>query len=150
MIEEDLFKRMARIKKNADNAFHDFFEKPKMLALPTMKKQLQGLNQPMEEILVKGGKVVAKIKMPGIDKKDVVLNVGRDFIEVKAEKKSESRDQKPGIFTHQKSYSVFFRRLPLPVPVNPAKMESSFRDGFLEITMPRAVLHGKKRVLRLK
>lgn len=145
MPKEDLFKRMSCIKKETEKAFHEFFEKPKMLALPTMGKQLAGFKQPLSDIKVKKNVIVARIALPGINKKDVLLNVGKDFIEVKVEKKEESKEEGRGFLMQEKSYSGFFRRLPLPMPVNSSKMESSFRDGILEIRMPKAELREKKK-----
>lgn len=145
-MEENLFKRMAKIKKEAELDFNNFLEKPKMLALPTMQKQLQGFREPLSDIKVKNNEIVARIELPGINMKDVLLNVGKDFIEVKAEKKEESKEEGRGFLMHERSYSGFFRRLPLPMPVNPKMAESHFRDGILEIRMPTAELREKKRV----
>ncbi|MDI6737351.1 MAG: Hsp20/alpha crystallin family protein [Nanoarchaeota archaeon] len=147
-MEENLFKRMARIKKEAESEFNNFLEKPKMLSFPTMQKQLKGFREPLSGIKVKNNEIIARIELPGINKKDVLLNVGKDFIEVKAEKKEESKEEGKGFLMQERSCSGFFRRLPLPMPVNPAKMESSFRDGILEIRMPAADLHEKKRIAK--
>ena len=144
-MEENIFKRMARMKKEAELDFNNFLEKPKALSFPTMQKQLQGFKEPLSDIKVKNNEIVARIELPGINKKDILLNVGKDFIEVKAEKKSESKEEGGGFLMQDRSYSGFFRRLPLPMPVNPAKIESSFRDGILEIRMPTAELREKKK-----
>ncbi|MDD4878697.1 MAG: Hsp20/alpha crystallin family protein [Candidatus Nanoarchaeia archaeon] len=145
-MEENLFRRMDKLKKKAETEFRDFLEKPKMLALPTMHKQLQGFKEPLSDIKVKNNEIVARIELPGINKKDVLLNVGKDFIEVKAQKKEESKEEGRGFLMQERSYSGFFRRLPLPMPANPSKMESQFRDGILEIRMPKAEVKriGKK------
>ncbi len=150
MAEEDLFKHMKRIKKEMDMAFNEFFDKPKMLALPTMGKQLAGFKQPLGDISVRGNTVIAKLDMPGVDKKDIVLNVGQSFIEVKAEKKEETKEEKKGFFRQERSCRGFYRKLPLPMPVNPELAESHFRDGILEITMPKAALPEKKKLARAR
>lgn len=125
MPEEDVFKHMQKIRKNMDKAFDNFFSRPKMLALPTMAKELQGFKEPLGEITVKGGKIFARLEMPGVDKKDVMLNVTPSYLEVKAEKKQKN------------SFVSFYRKLPLPVPVNPELAEYHFHEGVLEITMPK-------------
>lgn len=145
-MEENLFRRMDKLKKKAEMEFRDFLEKPKMLSLPTMQKQLQGFKEPLSGIKVKNNEIVARIELPGINKKDVLLNVGKDFIEVKVEKKEESKEEGRGFLMQERSYSGFFRRLPLPMPVDPKKAESHFSNGVLEITMPKAELREKKRI----
>lgn len=150
MFEEDVFKHMQKLKKEMDAAFENFFTRPKLMALPTMGKELASFKEPLSDIAVKGNKVIAKLEMPGIDKKDVVLNVGRDFIEVKAEKKEESKEEKKGFFKQERSYRGFYRKLPLPMPVKPELAESHFRDGVLEITMPKAALPEKKKLVKVK
>ncbi|MBU2637572.1 MAG: Hsp20/alpha crystallin family protein [Nanoarchaeota archaeon] len=137
---------MKKIRKEMDNAFHEFFDKPKLLALPTMGKQLSGFKQPLGEIVVKKNAVVAKLEMPGIDKKDVVLNIGSNFIEVKAEKNEETTEEKKDFLKQERSYKGFYRRLPLPMPVKPELAESHFSNGILEITMPKAALPEKKQL----
>ncbi|MFA5888299.1 MAG: Hsp20/alpha crystallin family protein [Candidatus Nanoarchaeia archaeon] len=134
MAEEDVFKHMQKVKKNMDSAFENFFTKPKMLVLPTMGKQLMGFKEPLGEIFVKGDKVLARLEMPGVDKKDVLLNVTPSYLEVKAEKKQKN------------SFVSFYRKLPLPLKVNPQMAEYHFREGVLEISMPK--LDEKKRLVK--
>jgi len=105
-----------------------------MLSLPTMGKQLMGFKEPLGEIFVKGDKVLARLEMPGVDKKDVLLNVTPSYLEVKAEKKQKN------------SFISFYRKLPLPVLVNPEIAEYHFREGVLEISMPK--IDEKKRLVK--
>lgn len=145
-MEEDIFKHMQKIRKQMDAAFESFFSKPKMLSFPTMKQELAGFKEPLSKITVKGSKVFAKFKMPGMEMKDIVLNVCPDFIELKAEKKEESREEKKGLVTQKKSFSGFYRKLPLPMPVDPKKAESHFSNGVLEIMMPKSSERSKGRL----
>lgn len=133
---EDIFRHMKKVKQEMEKSFNEFFEKPKMLALPTMGKQLAGFKQPLGEISVKGDRVVARLEMPGVNKKDVVLNIGRNFIEVKAEKKEELKEENKGFLMQEKSYHGFYRKMPLPMPVKPELAESHFTNGVFEISMP--------------
>ncbi|HII15171.1 MAG TPA: Hsp20/alpha crystallin family protein [Nanoarchaeota archaeon] len=138
MPEEDVFKHMQKIRKELDEAFESFWEKPRMPALPTMKHELAGFKEPLTEISVKRGSVLAKFKMPGMVMKDVAVNVHPDFVELKAQKKEESKEEEKGFFKQEKSFHRFYRKLPLPMPVNPKLAEPHFSNGILEITMPKA------------
>lgn len=150
MFEEDIIKHMAKLKKEMDKTFEEFFERPKMLALPTMGKQLAKFREPLSDIVVKKNEVVAKVEMPGIDKKDVVLNVMPKHFEIKAQKRAETKEEKKGYFKQERSYQGFYRSIPLPVVVNPEAVETNFANGVLEIKMPRAELTEKKKTARIK
>lgn len=132
----DIFDEMRRMQKEMDRMFQGFFEKPRLLGkkgenLPTsMKTPLVDLYQDEKE-------VIAKVELPGIDKKDIHLNVTERMLEIKAEKKKELKENKKGIYKEERSYSGFYRALPLPAEVDTEKAKAKMKDGILEVHMPK-------------
>lgn len=98
-------------------------------------------------------KIVAEIDMPGVDKKDIKVNVNKDSIEVKAEKKHEMKqeDKKKGMYRFERSFSGFYRNFALPSNVDAEKAEAEYKDGVLKVTVPKVqVEESRKKLLEVK
>ena len=87
--------------------------------------------------------------MPGVDKKDIKVNVTKDSIEIKAEKKKEVKeeDKKKGMFRHERSFAGFYRSFALPNNVDADKANAEYKDGVLKITVPKLKIEEKKKKL---
>lgn len=92
----------------------------------------------------------AIFEIPGVDKKDIQLSIADNNIEVKVEKKSETKiaDENKGIFRSERSYSGFYRSMNLPAKIIPDKCKASYKNGILEVIMPKARIENsnKKRL----
>jgi len=105
------------------------------------------VKMPLSDVYETDKEVLAKIELPGIEKKDVHLNITENMIEVKAEKKHEAEISKKGYYKQERSYSGYYRTFPLPAKIDPNKVKASMKDGLLEIRAPKSGrLDGAKRV----
>lgn len=132
----DPFEEMREFKKRMDKAFEEFFKKPEVKLLKHEKTALPALREPASDVVVKDGKAVVRIDLPGVDKKDIQLNVTETYVEVKAEKKHEVKVEKKGFFKQERSYAGFYRVIPLPAEVKAEKSEASYKNGVLEVKVP--------------
>lgn len=109
---------------------------------------ISGFKEPLVDIEVTSKNVIARIELPGIDKKDIDLNITEDSVSLKAETKKEAEIKKKGYYKRERSYAGFRRFFSLPVKVKPEKATAKLEKGVLEITMPKAkpekVKKGKK------
>lgn len=93
---------------------------------------------------------VAEIEIPGVDKKDVEINITKDGFEVKAKKeiKKEVENSKTGYYRIERSSTGFYRRFGLPEYVDIENAKASFENGVLRIAVPkRAIEHNQTRKL---
>jgi HSP20 family protein len=81
-------------------------------------------------------KVVLKFELPEFNKKDINLRISKNFIQVKAEKKSENKTQKKGFAYEEKVQRSFDYSTSIPTII-PAKTKIEFKKGVLKITAPR-------------
>lgn len=132
----DPFEEMKEFKKRMDKAFAEFFKKPETKLLSTEKKMLPALKEPASDVMIKGDDIVVSIDLPGVEKKDIQLNVTENYVEVKAEKKHEVKVEKKGFFKQERSYSGFYRVIPLPAEVKADKADASYNNGVLDIKIP--------------
>jgi HSP20 family protein len=83
-------------------------------------------------------------ELPGIDEKDIDLNVSRDSLTIKGEKKEGKELKEKESYYMERSYGSFKRVIPLPTEINPDKAEAVFSKGVLTITMPKALKEKKE------
>lgn len=130
----DPFEEMKEFKRKMDKAFEDFFKKPEIKRIG-FEKKLPALRKPESDVVIKDGNAIVKIDLPGIDKKDIQLNVTENHVEVKAEKKEETKVEKKGFFKQERSYAGYYRVIPLP-EVKAELADANYKNGVLEIKIP--------------
>ena len=104
---------------------------------------------PLSNIYETENSVIAAFEMPGVDKKDIELNITDTHIEVKVEKTTENEDKHKGIHRYESKSSQFYRALPLPVKADSEKASAEYKDGILRIEVPKVkkIEDKKKRIL---
>ncbi len=83
--------------------------------------------------------VSIKAELPGIEEKDIKIDVNKNQLTIRGEKKSESEDKdKEGAYwVKEISYGSFSRSLSLPFEINSDKTKASFSKGVLTLTIEK-------------
>ncbi|MFZ5764845.1 MAG: Hsp20/alpha crystallin family protein [Thermodesulfobacteriota bacterium] len=76
--------------------------------------------------------------LPGLDKKDIEISFEGDVLVIKGERKEEHRESKKHVHRMERRYGSFYRAMRLPVEVKSDKIEASFKDGVLTVTLPKS------------
>ena len=145
---ENIFDKMRRLQRELDRSFDDFWENEGYKSLPdyTERKGHLALRNPLTDLEETDKEVVAKFEMPGVDKKDIQLNITEDKIEVKVEKKQEAKVEKKGFYREERSYRGFYRTTALPSSVIPEKAKAKYKNGVLEVKMPKTENKKKNKI----
>lgn len=134
----DFFEEMRRIQNEMNRLFDSFWSRPKRERfLSNVKRSFEFAREPSSDLRETDNEVIAYIEMPGVEKKDIQLKVTENDIEIKAEKKAESRIEKKGYSRAERSYRGFYKAASLPVKVIPEKVKATYKNGVLEIIMPK-------------
>ncbi len=88
--------------------------------------------------------VIAKFELPGVDKRNIELNITEDTVEVKVQKKTEVEEKRKGVHRYESRRSHFYRRLPLPGGVDSSKAEASYKEGVLKVEIPKTAKAAQK------
>jgi HSP20 family protein len=89
------------------------------------------------EEFVEKDEYVIRAEMPGIDPdKDVNVHVRNHSLEVRAERKQETKTEEGKGYRTEFRYGSFFRRVPLPPDANEQDVTATYRDGILEVRLP--------------
>jgi HSP20 family protein len=76
--------------------------------------------------------------LPGMNEKDVDVNVENDILTVSSQKEEERKEEEEG-YLHRERYTSSFRRsFRLPQDVDRKRIDAFFSNGVLTITLPRA------------
>lgn len=81
--------------------------------------------------------IVVKAELPGIDKNNIEVNLTDHTLTIKGEKKKEEEVKKENYYRAERSYGSFLRTLELPRDVHADKVKASFKNGILEVRMPK-------------
>ncbi len=111
----------------------DFFERP-MWRLPVEERGWM----PAVDIFEKDDKFVVKAELPGMKEEDIDVSVVGDTLMIKGEKKTETEVKEENYYRCERAYGSFYRSVPLPSTVDADKIEASFEDGVLEVTLPKS------------
>lgn len=123
---------------DAEKWFEDVFRRPFSLGLfhrsrfPEMEEVI-----PSVDIFEDKNDIVVKAELPGIKKEDIDVTLTDDTISIAGEKKKEEEVQKKNYYRWESSYGSFARTFTLPAEVQTDKVKTEFRDGILEIRIPK-------------
>ena len=76
--------------------------------------------------------------LPGIEKKDVTINLEDHLLSISGERKEEKTEEKRDFHRIERSYGRFFRSIPLPASAKADKAKAVFKDGVLTVSIPKA------------
>jgi len=83
--------------------------------------------------------VLVTAEMPGLEEKDFELNFCKGVLTLKGEKRHEHEEKGKGsVHRIERSYGSFRREIPLPCDVVAEKATADFRNGVLNVTLPKA------------
>jgi len=80
---------------------------------------------------------VLDLAIPGIDKKELKIDVNEDVLTISSEQKNESEENGNGYKRKEFSYSAFSRSFYIPENVNKDKIEANYKDGVLTLSLPK-------------
>ena len=148
---QDIFRAMRQMQREMDGAFARFFgEENSLPLLANPDNTPMRYQNPLADLVEEDDKLIATIDLPGVDKKDIDVEVDEQAITVRANRKQEKEINQEGVYRLERRYAGFKRRIPLPEGVNPAQSQASYEDGVLRIELPRDQKQLAKKRLEIK
>ncbi|MBN2862564.1 MAG: Hsp20/alpha crystallin family protein [Bacteroidales bacterium] len=78
-----------------------------------------------------------ELAVPGMDKKDLKIDINEDVLTISSETKNETEEENDGYKRKEFSYSSFCRSFYIPDNVNKDKIGASYKDGILTVEIPK-------------
>ena len=130
-----------------ERRFEEFFRRPfSMLEIPwhTMWPGFSGVYSPTVDVYEEGDDIVVKAEIPGMKKGEIHADVGENSITISGEKKKEEKVERKDYYRHERSYGSFTRTYALPAEVAMEKARATFKEGVLEVRVPKTEGEKKK------
>lgn len=127
-----------------DRLFDSFFSRGWMHPVYREWPALTNLDIPFDggspkvDVLERDAEVVVRAELPGVDKDNLELSVTSDSVTIKATTEQESKEEKGDYHRREISRGSFVRTVALPVSVQSKQAKARFKDGVLELTLPKA------------
>jgi HSP20 family protein len=77
------------------------------------------------------------LAVPGMDKKDLKIDINEDVLTISSESRNEKEESKDGFRRKEFSYQAFTRSFYIPENVNREKIEANYKDGVLSVSLPK-------------
>jgi HSP20 family protein len=90
--------------------------------------------------------IVVRAEAPGFEPKDFDIQVRGNTLTIRAERKEETEGKQEGYRTWERRYGRFQRSIPLSTAVNADKVEAHYRNGVLELRLPRTEPSERRRI----
>ncbi len=78
-----------------------------------------------------------KLELPGIDAKDLDIQVTENAVSISGERKPENKTEDKGMRRTEFHYGKFERVIPLPVKIQNTEVKAEYKDGILHLTLPK-------------
>ena len=136
LVPTNIFRPLSRW--DIDSMFDESFLRPFSLLGRSMMRSAMEDVIPSVDIYDDDGELVLKAELPGMKKEDIDVTLTDGAITLSGEKKHEDEIKKKDYYKWERSYGSFCRTFELPSEVVPDKVKSSFKDGVLEVRMPKS------------
>lgn len=101
---------------------------------------------PALDVSENGNEFVVKAELPGMDPKEVDINLTGNLLTIRGEKKHEKEEKGDGFHRMERSYGSFSRSFQLPCEVQEDKIEAHHKNGVLDLRLPKAESAKRKSV----
>ncbi|MFQ4143765.1 Hsp20/alpha crystallin family protein [Chlorogloeopsis sp. ULAP02] len=133
------FQEIETIRRQMDQMFDD---------LAGVNREYTTTWTPAIELEDTEDNLILRAEIPGIEGKDLDIQVARESVSIAGETRHESKTQERGYLRSEFRYGNFQRTIPLPVPIKNDQVQAEFKNGILNLTLPKAE-EAKKRVVKI-
>jgi HSP20 family protein len=89
------------------------------------------------DVYEKDGNLIVKAEVPGMKKEDIKVEMDDGDLVLSGERKSESEVREEDYYRVERAYGSFYRRLQIPFDVKTEQIKATYKDGVLEIAIPK-------------
>jgi HSP20 family protein len=130
LIRWEPFTEMDSLRREFNRLFDDVLS-------PTAHKTNGMTFVPAAEMEETGDAVHLKLEIPGMEAKDLDVQVTSEAVSISGERRSETRTDEQGVTRSEFRYGRFQRIIPLPSRIDNQKVQAEYKDGILRLTLPK-------------
>jgi HSP20 family protein len=126
------FRNMGDIQGEVNRLFDTFLGRP-VAAAPAMRAWLPAVD--MQETK---DALVLTVEVPGVSEKDVTVSITGDLLSIRGERRVADEAKNQQYLHSERVFGQFERLIQLPLEVQADKVKATYRDGVLQVTLPKA------------
>jgi HSP20 family protein len=132
LMEQDPFRD---IQSEVNRLFDNFLGRPTATATGMGSRAWT----PVVDMYETNDDLVLNFELPGVREKDISLSITGDVLTVKGERQFDQQLRDDNYYFHtERVYGKFERLIRLPMPVQAERVRATYRDGMLEVSLPKA------------
>ena len=120
------------LQREIDRLFEDFSR-----GFPTISGNGATALMPSMDVMETDKEIEITAELPGLEEKDVQINVSDNLLTIRGEKKAEKEEKNKNYRHIERSYGSFERTLELPEGVNADAIKANISKGVLKVTVPK-------------
>ncbi len=101
---------------------------------------------PPVDIFEKQDQLVIRAEVPGLNREDMDVRIENGVLTLRGERKHEAEVDENNAFRIERSYGAFTRSFSLPRTVDASKITAAYKDGVLEVSVPKMETAKPKKV----
>jgi HSP20 family protein len=121
-----------------DRFFEDF-ELPSLFSEEMRFTPAFDVSETENELIIRG-------EVPGMDLKDIDINLSDGLLTITGEKKHEKENKNENYYRVERHYGTFSRTMPVPFEVEADKVDATYKDGVLKVTLPKSETAKPKKI----
>jgi HSP20 family protein len=104
---------------------------------------------PAVDVIDRPDHILVRAEVPGVKKEDLDVSVSDNLVTIRATTKYEEEKEQGEYYRCEMSHGEFTRSVSLPAAVDSAEARASFKDGILELTLPKTA-PSKRRAIKVE
>ncbi|MBI2104102.1 MAG: Hsp20/alpha crystallin family protein [Candidatus Omnitrophica bacterium] len=92
---------------------------------------------PEVDVTEEKDRILVRADLPGMKQEEISVEVADGVLTIKGERKRESETKEGKTYRMERSYGSFLRSFTLPAGVDAAKVNATYKNGVLEIALPK-------------
>lgn len=92
---------------------------------------------PAMDVVEEKDNFLVKVDLPGLTKDDITVTIHDSYLTIKGERRHEVEKKEANFYHRERTFGQFVRTLELPAHVDASKVQATFRDGVLHVTLPK-------------
>ncbi|MFD1708156.1 Hsp20/alpha crystallin family protein [Siminovitchia sediminis] len=138
LVPYDPFRQLSNMRREFDRFFSDF---------PISFDNEQGLGSIRVDVHETENEVVATCDIPGLEKKeDVDIDIENNRLSISGSINRTNETKEENMFRKERYAGRFHRMITLPCPVSHDGVKATYKNGVLEVSMPKLMKDTKKKI----